>query len=354
MTKFRMASLVAWMLALTAAAWAAGKDSVTLDSGRIEANLTILREGWDQLEVDRDGDGKADEPIPADTVAEVSFEDEPQAFRAAKVALKYGRMEDAAENFAKALEDKTARAFWLQPHANYHLGECRRALAEADKALYPEARAAYEAALTASPDGRLAPFAVERTGLCLLAEGKSDEAVQRFRKLADGAYGKAFELRGKLRLAQATGQANQHEEALKTVEEVVARATAEGRKELLGEARLVRPELLIGAKRYAEAREQFLKVASEATEQDVNTKARAYNGVGDCLLAEGQPRDALLAYLRVRVLYFKSDSEYPRALFGAARCFTLLKEPARAKEIVDLLARDYATTAWAVRAQQEL
>ena len=107
-------------------------------------------------------------------------------------------------------------------------------------------------------------------------------------------------------------------------------------------------------KQYTAAYEIFMKIAEDADERDELTKARAYNGVGDALLGADRTREALLAYLRVRVLYFKAVEEQPRALFGAAKCFTVLRRANEARELVSLLEKEYPKSIWTAMARKDL
>jgi len=347
------------LLAAARAAHAKGQDTVLLDTGRTVPGVTVLREGYDKVEVDRDGDGKADESFPGEGVVNVTYDDAPMSFRQGSVFIKQERFKEAADYFAKAVEEKDVRAFWLKQHANYLLGECRRRMGETEKDQLAEARRAYERVGKEVPDGRLVPYAIRGLGLCYMEEGKNEAARGEFAKLVEkGHFGAPWALQGKLLLAQLSSREGKHAEALALCDEVLRAAEADTaakkRSDLLGEARLRRAEVLIAAGQHAKAREMFMQIAAETDERNVKIKARAYNAIGDCFLGENRTREALLAYLRVRVLYFEAKDELPRALYGAARCFTALKEPERARELVTLLQKEYPNSLWTVKAQKEL
>jgi len=338
---------------------AAGQDSVLLESGRSVPGVTVLREGYDKVEIDRDGDGKPDETYPAAEVANVTYGDAPMSFRQGSVFFRQDRFREAAEYFEKALNEPGVRAFWLQQHANYFLGECRRRMGETDKALLLEARRAYAQVIVKVPDGRLVPFALRGLGLCWLEEGQLEEARREFEKLRDEQrFGPRWALRAKILLASVSSREGKHSEAMALCDEALkalaAEATAKKSSDLVREARLAQAEVLTAAGEYAQAREVYTQIASDTDERDIRTRARAYNSIGDCFLREGRTREALLAFLRVRILYFEARDELPRALYGAAVCFSALKEPERARELVQLLQKEYPNSAWAARAQKEL
>ena len=341
-------------LAWSPAALVEGKDTVVLKSGRNISGVVILSERYDKVEVDRDDDGKADDTFAAGDIATVSYGDAPMSFREGLLDYRMRRYEEAVGKFEKAVEEPGVRQFWLQQHANYMLGECRRRLAMNDPQLLAKARAAYEQVVEKVPDGRWAPNAIEGIGICLLQEGDAEGARGRFEKLIEsGKYGEEWTLRGNLLMARALSKSGKHEEALALCRDV-EREAAPGLDQYVTDAALTRAELLMATGKHQEAQETFVKIAREADARDIVTKAKAYNCVADALLAANRTQEALLAYLRVRVLYFKAADELPHALYGAARCFTILRKANEAREVVALLGKEYPRSIWTVMAKKEL
>jgi len=332
-----------------------GKDTVTLKTGRQIGSVIVLAERYDKVEVDRDGDGKADETFDAGDVATVTYGDAPMSFRRGALDYRMRRYEDAAEKLDAALEERSVRQFWLQQRANFMLGECRRRLSMNDPRLLAKARAAYEQVVAKVPDGRWAPNAIEGIGRCLLAEGDVAGAQRQFEKLVETRkYGDEWMVRGNLWMARALSKAGKHEEALALCADTLKDAESADLKRYMIEAALTRAELLMPTGKHQEAEEAFVKIARDADARDVIAKAKAYNGVADALLATNRTKEALLAYLRVRVLYFKAADELPRALYGSARCFTILRKANEARQVVALLEKEYPKSLWTVKAKKEL
>lgn len=332
-----------------------GTDRIVLKSGRSFSRVAVLKDGHDKVEIDRDGDGKANETFTAEAVESISYGDAPKAFRQATLDYRVGRFSAAIEQFEAALQAEETREFWLKPYSYFYIGECFRQLAETDKELLPKARAAYERVLLEAPDSRLAPDAIRGLGLCFLEQGDTDEARSEFEKLvADDRYGAIWGLRGKLLVARVDGALGKYKEGMALCEKVAAAAAAADRKDLAAEAVCAQAELLLAAKEYDKAQQAFRGIALAARESDVKTKAFAYNGIGDALLGEGRTREALLAYLRVRVLYFRARKQLPRGLYGAARCFRILRKSNEARELVTLLEKEYPNSIWTAKAKEDL
>ena len=334
------------------AALAAGKDTVALKTGKRMSEVTVTKDGHEGIEVDRDGDGIADETLAPDKVAEVIYGDAPQLYLLALASIKNAQYAKAVEELGKALQEKKVRGFWLKQHGNYLMGECYRRMAGADKALLAKARAAYERVLAETAQGRMAPAAVLGVGLCHLREGNLNDARRRFEKLEmAGEYGDVWVQRGKLALAEVHSRNGDHDDALSLCAEVAKTAKL---AEILGQAARARGRLLARAGRLDPALKVFSDIARKSPDKDIDAKAAAYNGIGDVLAAKNRVREALLAYLRVRVLYFKSRDELPHALYGAARCFRILKRAKEARELVAELEKAYPKSAWTAKAKKEL
>ncbi|MCA8979998.1 MAG: tetratricopeptide repeat protein [Planctomycetes bacterium] len=95
-------------------------------------------------------------------------------------------------------------------------------------------------------------------------------------------------------------------------------------------ANTVAGESLVEEQKYTEAEAIFREVVDKG-KADHRTLAAAYTGLGDCLLQRGQTADgdkqaellknALLAYMRVVVVYEDQTQYVPKAMFYAARIF---------------------------------
>ena len=337
---------------------AKGKDKIVLKNGQ-GFSVTVLRETYEGVEVDTDADGVEDKTYNPGDVARVEYGDAPKSFRDGLRAFEAGRFAEALDKFEKALPEKDVR--WLKQHANYLIGECRRRLGQNDKTHLPKARDAYQRVIREDSKGRLAPPSVKGVGLCLMAEGDIGAAREEFEKLAGYDYGDVWALRGMLLQAGALSRQAKHKEALELCEKVAKDAKdaddarVPNRKELLQEAARTRAAVLFAQGEFDKGYQALMEVIRSAGERDDTIKAQAYNAIGDALLRADRKPEALLAYLRVRVLYFKkTGEELPRALCGAVCCFVKMRESNRAKELVTLLEKDYPSQVWTEKAKQEL
>lgn len=150
-------------------------------------------------------------------------------------------------------------------------------------------------------------------------------------------------------------------------------------KEIKDECEILTAQLLVKAKRYAEAEKKLQSLAAglapddpqsvriqislaeclaasgkpekvaEAVKKlddiigkaaDAETKALAYNVKGDCYRLAGKPEEALWAYLWVEVVYHQDKKEEAKALYYLYKIFKDRKDEAKANQFKEKLEKD--------------
>lgn len=185
-----------------------------------------------------------------------------------------------------------------------------------DKSRQAKAPQSFESAMEYYAIAGKAPWAGAEVGLnlkrgrALLAQKKHAEAVKAFQSVLTGAAGpKAESLKLAATLGKATALANdgQAEQGIKLVEEVIAKAPKSD-SELLGQA---------------------------------------YLTLGNCHQAAKMPREAVMDYLHVDLLYFQNPQTHSEALAALGQLWQTLNRPDRAREANARLARMYPNSIWA-------
>ena len=185
-----------------------------------------------------------------------------------------------------------------------------------DKAKQAKASQSFDKAMEYYATAGKAPWPGAEAGLnlkrgrALLAQKKHAEAIKAFKSVLGGAAGpEAESLKLAATLGQATALANdgQAEEGIKLVEEVIAKAP-KGNVELLGQA---------------------------------------YLTLGNCHQVAKMPREAVMDYLHVDLLYFQNPQTHSEALANLGQLWQTLRRPDRAREANARLARMYPNSIWA-------
>lgn len=92
------------------------------------------------------------------------------------------------------------------------------------------------------------------------------------------------------------------------------------------------------------------EVISKATESESATLASAWVLKGDCLRAKNQPKDALMSYLHVDVLYPSEPAAHAEALYWLASLWAPAGHQDRADEAMARLTTKYPNSSWAKQA----
>jgi outer membrane protein assembly factor BamD (BamD/ComL family) len=88
-------------------------------------------------------------------------------------------------------------------------------------------------------------------------------------------------------------------------------------------------------------------VIEKAPAEDYRVNAEAFLRQGDCLREQGNDVDAVLAYLRVHVLFASERSMHAEALYRLANLWEKVGNKPRADEARELLKSEYENSEWA-------
>ncbi len=89
------------------------------------------------------------------------------------------------------------------------------------------------------------------------------------------------------------------------------------------------------------------KVIADNDPSDGELFGRAYNAQGDCLLKAGKPKDALIAYLHVDVLFYSHPDIHAESLYHLSKLWAAAKKADRASAAKNLLNDRYSGSIWA-------
>jgi hypothetical protein len=98
---------------------------------------------------------------------------------------------------------------------------------------------------------------------------------------------------------------------------------------------------------FQEAAKELDLIIKEAPATDSKTMGEAYLRKGDNLLAAGQKKDALLAYLHVDVLFSGEKDLHAEALYHLSTLWNEVAQPGRAADARAKLTADYPNSDWA-------
>ena len=287
----------------------------------------------DEIVLDVDGQKKT---LATAAVLGTQYDDEPVALAAVRADLELGQYEDALAKLGSldAADVRSARAeVAAEIDSLRALATGRLALAGSEK-LATGGRAVL-AFVQKSPTHWRHYEAVELLGEIFAKTGKPADAEERFAALEKAASptvrARGKIARGTLALADAARLADAEKlfaDALAELDGADADATAVRTLAQIGAARV-----LAGQKRFDEA-EKTLDKAIAATPSDaLATKAAIYVAQGEIRVAAGRPRDAIVSYLRVELLYPSVRERRVEALKALVPLWTQTGRPDRAADV---------------------
>jgi tetratricopeptide (TPR) repeat protein len=113
------------------------------------------------------------------------------------------------------------------------------------------------------------------------------------------------------------------------------------------EAVLGKSRIMIAQKKFDDALKLLEEVIAKAPADDVKVNAEAFLRQGDCLREQGNDKDALLAYLHVDVLFRSEKAVHAEALFRLSQLWYKVGQKGRGDEASELLRSEYESSEWA-------
>ncbi len=280
--------------------------------------------------------------VPTDQIQSVEYQGQPAAMQLGQTNADAGRADEAIAQYQKAAAEAGGRPFVAEA-AKFGEAALLADLALVEPTRVQDAVAKLDAFVQAYPKGRhvvAAREALARVRLHAQDFTNAETDIAELAKIPAGAD-RAAVLGARLLLRRGDASA-----AIADLDRLIAAAEGSPRQV---ELKLVKAEALTAASRYDESESLARQVVAAADADDFVVQSRAYNTLGDCLDAAARPKDALLAFLHVDLLYAKDKEEHPRALRRIEEVFRKLGQLSRADEYDQRLKQEYPNSPWTKR-----
>jgi tetratricopeptide (TPR) repeat protein len=258
-------------------------------------------------------------------VEKVFFNPFPPAYRAAAELMNAGDYPGAIGKFQALANDRQARS-WVRILALMDVARIHEAGGN-----LPGILGAWEKLAKDFPKSRYVPKAFIQIGLTHLANNDVKAAKASFARLGRLAglppgqkmLAQYYLILIKQKQGEAAKNQSMLRQALSEYRSLLNKSeNNEELKEVAILARLGIGTCLRGVGQYDEALAFFQKIADSA--KDPAVLAGAFNGLGNCYYKKNQWKDALLAFLRVEVLYDEDPEQTAHALLNSGRCFAFM------------------------------
>lgn len=337
--------LRAWMLGVGAlvaglalGSLAEAADRVRTAKGTVNGTIRSISPAEVTIELA----GGESQTIRASDIRSLGFDGEPNKLQSVRAAATGGRYDDAL----RALDEIDAAAITraeIKTDLDFYRAWCQGKLALAGAGNPREAGKQVRDFVRANPQSHHFYPASELLGDLLAAVGAYDKALEEYAKIEGSGWPdarlRAGVARGRVLRTQGRGA-----EALAAFDAVLAEA-GDGADEALVAQRLAaqlgKAECLADAGQYDEGVKLVQEIIRQAAPEDTETRARAYNALGVCWKKAGRPKDALLAYLHVDVLYFSAADAHAEALKNLAELWNAVGQPERAAQALEIWRERY-------------
>jgi tetratricopeptide (TPR) repeat protein len=340
--------VIAFALFVAAAApRAAAQDSVTLKDGTQKRGAIASQNKTEVVLSSGLGSIKKEEKIPAADIERIRFGAEPAGLNLARGSESGGSLDKALADYQKALGEVAADQDLIRSSVEFLIARVLAKQAQADPAKVDEAIQKLEAFRTANPDHYRTYPALSWLGEAYMAKGDFAKAQGVFQELAQSPS-PDFQMASKIAQGRLLLRQNQLPQAAAQFQAVAdAPANTPAEKARRYEALLGLASAMQRQNQAEQAAALLDQVIKEAPAQDARTMAQAYIRKGDALMAAGKPKEALMAYLHVDVLFPSEPSLHAEALYHLSSLWNEVGNPERAAEARAQLRDVYGNSEWA-------
>lgn len=319
-----------------------GADTIVLHEGKPITGKVIDTKA-DEVVIDTDPIKKT---VPVYDIQYIAFDGEPAEFKQARASLASGQL-DAAETALEKVDAASVDRDEIKAELQYFQAAVAARKAIGGSGPKPAAgKLLLEFEKTHKTSYRYLSVS-ELLGDLLVSMGRFEQAGPYYKNLA-AVKSETYQMRASLLVGRAQQAAGNHDKALASFEEVLAKK-GEGKEaaQQRMEATLGKAVSLAGKKQAAEGIKLVQTVIKSAPEENLELHARAYNSLGNCYLAAGDDKQALIAFLHVDLLFAGFAEQHAEALYHLASLWPKSEKAERGKLALDQLKQRYPGSRWA-------
>jgi len=284
--------------------------------------------------------------IPVSDIFSVRFDMEPPLLAQAQSNERSGALDVALEKFQTVQKEYSGDDKRLLADVKFLIARTMVKQALADPARVPDAAAAMK------------KFREEHKtnfryfeAILLDSSLATGEAAQTLLKEVQASPVKGYQLQAGVQLGQVLLAGNDAAGALAAFQQVIEQSAGDPSSStalfdgMLGKAACQQKQ-----GQTDDAIVTLEEVINQASEAESQTLARAWVLKGDCFRAKNMPKDALMAYLHVDVLYPSEPAAHAEALFHLASLWAPAGHQDRSDEAMAKLSAKYPNSPWAKQA----
>ena len=276
----------------------------------------------------------------------ITFGDEPQELRQGRARAVGGKYDMALADLKRANPAAIDREI-VKRDLQFYLAVCEGRLALSTGGDKAKAATNMMAFVKAAPKSHHFFDAARLLGDLAVGQGDYAGAVKFYGAIASKAPWPDYKMSALLAEAQALVSKGDFPSAEKKFDAVAAaNADTPEAKRQVTLAQIGKARCLAETGSAEEGVKRIEKIILENEPIDPLLFGRAYNAQGDCLQKAGKPKEALMAYLHVDVLFYSEPEIHAESLYHLSQLWLTAKKPDRAAAAKTLLERRYAGSMW--------
>ncbi len=285
--------------------------------------------------------------IPSNEIASIAWSGEPPECNVARRDEEGGRYQKAIDGYQKALASGKGTNPMMKSDLEFGIARASGKLALTDPAKIDDAVKKLEDFRSKQSDHYRFYEGVNLLGQLYSAKKDFIKAKLAFDTLGKAPW-KEYQMAAKVASGRLALADNKPDEALAEYDAVVAmQADGPVEESQRQEAVLGKARILIIQKKFDEALKLLDEVIAKAPAEDAKVNAEAFLRQGDCLREQGADKDALLAYLHIDVLFSSEKAMHAEALYRLAGLWDKVGNKIRGDEARERLRSEYENSEWA-------
>ncbi len=287
--------------------------------------------------------------IPANEIERVRWDAEKPPLNQFRNDERIGQFDKAIRGYEAALKDAPLSADNMRADLEFMIARAMAEKAHGEEERVDEAAGRLEKFLAAHSNSFRYFEALKFLARLYMAKPDLAKASATTKQLSEAPWTdfrmEADLLQSRVELARGDPSA-----ALKTLDRVIEtdpRTPTEISRRY--EALLTKASCLEKQGKFQEAAEVLTRIFEEASESDSRTLAKTCLRLGDCYQAAGRTKEAILAYLRVDVLFAKEKKSHAEALYRLSRLFAQDGKPDKAADAAARLQQSYPRSPWTAK-----
>ncbi len=284
-------------------------------------------------------------------IQKLSFGDEPSELRRARESIQRGQLESARADLDRIVVSEVRRKEAVQD-IEFYKGYCDGRLALSgggDKAAaVRQLRNFLED--SANKDSYHYFAVVELLGDLAIGLDSYDNAIKYYDMLAASPW-PDYQMKAAVLSARAMVASGQFPEAAAKYEAVLAMGIDDARARELKQFATIGKAVCLAETGKADEGAAIVSAIIAENDSQANPElfGRAYNALGTCHIKANKPKDALLAFLHVDLLFYQDADVHAEALYHLHNLWRTLNNSERANAARELLRSRYSGSTWANR-----